>query len=229
MNNMYKTLSKIFNKIKSPLANKDDTNNFLDKCKGVIHIGANTGQERDIYFAHKLPVVWVEPIPEIFLQLQKNIESYPGQKAYNFLLSDKDEMNVTLHISSNDGLSSSVLNLKGHKEMWSDIDFVRSIELKSKTLPALIQENNIDVSNYDAMVLDTQGSELSILKGSIPVLNNFRFIKTEVSDFESYENACTLSQLTEWMNTQGFIIDSKYVFASKKNVGNYYDVLYRRK
>jgi hypothetical protein len=34
---------------------------YLAKCHGVIHVGANAGQERDLYAAHGLSVVWIEP------------------------------------------------------------------------------------------------------------------------------------------------------------------------
>jgi len=39
---------------------------FLDRVKGVIHVGANTGQERLIYESRQLNVFWVEPIPNVY-------------------------------------------------------------------------------------------------------------------------------------------------------------------
>src|SRR5665213_2643311 len=62
---------------------------FLAKVPGVIHVGANTGQERDLYQSHGVGVVWVEPIPNVFDQLVKNIAAYPAQRAFKALLTDK--------------------------------------------------------------------------------------------------------------------------------------------
>jgi hypothetical protein len=39
---------------------------FLRKVNGLIHIGANIGQERAIYAEYDLRVAWIEPIPDVF-------------------------------------------------------------------------------------------------------------------------------------------------------------------
>ena len=52
--------------------------------KGVLHLGASTGQERNAYDTYcKGWVIWVEAIPKVYLDLQQNIKSYPQQTAYN--------------------------------------------------------------------------------------------------------------------------------------------------
>ena len=47
--------------------------------KGIIHVGANVGQEADEY--QPRDVVWIEPIPSVFLKLQGNILKYKNQIA----------------------------------------------------------------------------------------------------------------------------------------------------
>ncbi|GMR17054.1 MAG: hypothetical protein BMS9Abin32_108 [Gammaproteobacteria bacterium] len=54
---------------------------FLRFAGGVVHVGANSGQERDLYALFDLPVLWVEPIAEVFRELQANIAGYPQQRA----------------------------------------------------------------------------------------------------------------------------------------------------
>ena len=46
------------------------------------------------------------------------------------------------------------------------------------------------MSKYDALVLDTQGSELLVLKGAAGLLPNIKYVQAEVADFESYSGAC---------------------------------------
>jgi 2-O-methyltransferase len=43
------------------------------------------GQERELYAAFGLRVVWIEPIPEVFESLKLNICPYPKQCAYRYL------------------------------------------------------------------------------------------------------------------------------------------------
>ena len=54
---------------------------FLRECRGVIHVGANTGRERDVYKKHGLRVLWIEANPEAFKVLFENIKNYKNQKA----------------------------------------------------------------------------------------------------------------------------------------------------
>ena len=72
-------------------------------------------------------------------------------------------------------------------------------------------------------MLDTQGSELMILKGASTVLPMFRFVKVEVPDFESYEGCCLSSELDEFMNSQGFRERRRDEFKSIPGVGTYSD------
>src|SRR5512142_1548427 len=50
---------------------------FLRRVRGVVHVGANTGQERDTYEKFGLDVLWIEPIPDVFQQLKTYLDGYP--------------------------------------------------------------------------------------------------------------------------------------------------------
>ena len=54
----------------------------LRKARGVVHLGANSGQERFIYARRGLDVVWVEAIPEVFAELQRNIGCLPPSSVF---------------------------------------------------------------------------------------------------------------------------------------------------
>ena len=74
------------------------------------------------------------------------------------------------HIASNEGASSSILPLAKHREMWPDISFLNDITLKSTTLTMFVRKEKVNLADFQALVLDTQGSELMILKGASAVL-----------------------------------------------------------
>ena len=203
-------------------------NRYLKDISGVIHVGANTGQERDLYERHNLQVLWIEPIPSVFEKLKNNISDYERQNAVKALITDVNNKEYNFNIANNDGASSSILDFSEHKEIWPDVHYEETLLLTSTTLEKLIKDERIDMNKYQALVLDTQGSELLVLKGSKSLLKYFKYISTEAADFESYENGCTLSEINEYLNDNGFIEISKRKFAESRAHGSYYNVLYRR-
>ena len=205
-----------------------DPDRFLKHISGVIHVGANTGQERHLYQQHDVRVLWIEPIPEVFDILMANIRCYPSQCAFQGLVTDKDDELYEFHVSNYEGVSSSILQLKLHKDIWPDVTFSKTLALRSVTLPSLLQRERIDIKDYDALIMDTQGTELLILKGAAPILRNLRFIKTEVPDFESYEGCCQLQDVNRFLEQHGFREYIRKPFAKRPDGGTYYDVVYRK-
>jgi len=206
-----------------------DPNRFLRSTRGVIHVGANVGQERELYRRHGLDVLWVEPIPDVFARLAANISGLPRQRALECLVTDRDDATYEFHVSNNDGESSSILDLKQHRDIWPTVDFTRTITLNSSTLATLLRRENVDVARYDALVMDTQGSELLVLRGADPVLSRFKFIKTEVPDFEAYAGCAKLEDIERFLLERGFVEIARNCFASRSGGGNYYDVVYGRR
>ncbi|HVY64270.1 MAG TPA: FkbM family methyltransferase [Gammaproteobacteria bacterium] len=205
-----------------------DPNRFLRSVRGVIHVGANVGQERELYARYGLDVLWIEPIPEVFVTLRANLEGFPRQRAVQALVTDRDGHAYEFHVASNAGESSSILELKQHRDVWPKVAFTRSINLRSVTLPALLEREGIDPGLYDALVMDTQGSELLVLEGAEPLLPRFAYIKTEVPDFEAYEGCVQLAELTAFLAARGYAELARHRFASRAAGGHYYDVVYRR-
>lgn len=210
---------------------------IFNKVNGIIHVGASEGQERDLYNNYSLNVLWIEPIPQIYQKLQNNIQNYSKQIGLNYLVTDKDDQEYDFYISNNNGESSSILELNLHKKTWPGVKYIDKIRLKSKTLPTIIKENNIDLDNYEAMILDTQGSELLILKSSVEILHKMKYVSLEVADFDSYKDCCKLNEVDEFFNNIGFKrIDLKkwswgkeYQFLWQEDKDrNYYDATYMR-
>jgi FkbM family methyltransferase len=218
---------KILRRLKSLLTPNPDR--FLKKASGVIHVGANTGGERDLYKKHGLRVVWVEPIPEVFQTLKANLAGYPAQRAFQALVTDLDNSEYPFHVSNRGGASSSILDLKLHRDIWPDVNYERTLVLTSTTLASLLEREKINAGDYDVLVMDTQGSELLVLRGADGILNQFKFIKTEVADFEAYAGCCQLRDIDRFLGERGFRQRSVHTFAERSEGGRYYDVVYERK
>ena len=210
------------------IAGHDAMSEFLGDVSGVIHIGAHTGQERELYARHGLEVLWVEPLPELFEALERNLQGFAKQRAIRALITDKAGEEYPFHVSSNAGASSSLLELKLHKDVWPDVTYTRTIQLKSETLVSLLQANNIDSTRYDALILDTQGSELLVLTGAAQLLGGFKYIQAEVADFEAYENCCQIDDVAAFLAEHGFVESARRVISTRPQGGAYYDIVYRK-
>lgn len=221
--NMFHALKRLFtNRVKQ---NSDE---FLGRCRGVIHAGANAGQERDLYARYGLPVIWIEALPAVYEELKANIAPYPKQTAICTLLTARDNETHVFRVANNAGQSSSILDLKYHKDIWPGVHFVEQVEMQSMTLPSALSSINADISRFDALVMDTQGSELLILQGAGDLLDGFDFIKTEAADFESYENCATVASLSGFLAGKGFRLAGRNKFAEHPSLGAYYDLLFER-
>ena len=220
---MQKTLSQ---QVKDIFRRNPDR--LLKKINGIIHVGANTGQEIKLYAQYGLPVVWIEPIPEVFETLQSNLAGVQKQIAIKGLVTDIDNKEYDFKLASNNGASSSILEFNLHQDIWPEVTFEKTIKLFSATLPSLLKNNNINISDYDMLVMDTQGSELLVLNGAIPILKNFTYIKTEVPNFESYKGCCQLEDLQAFLSQHGYKEFSRHKFATHPNGGNYYDIVYKK-
>lgn len=203
---------------------------YLLGLNGVIHIGANSGQERAYYQAAGLEVLWVEPIPDVFEKLVSNIHRYPRQRALSYLLSDVDGKTYELNIANNDAQSSSIFDLSLHAELWPEVQYVDRISLRSTRFDTMVDTEHIDLDRYEALILDTQGAELLILQGAGDLLSNFRFIKTEAADFEIYAGGAHLGDLIKHLAGFGFSELGRWKFADGPPEGSgCYDVIFERR
>ncbi len=224
---MKNKIAQVFAKQIAPLFRKNP-DKFFKGITGVIHVGANTGQEIQLYAEHNLNVIWIEPIDDVFETLKSNLKNFPRQIAVRGLVTDINNKEYEFNIASNNGASSSILDFNLHKDIWPEVTYEKTIKIFSKTLPTLLQDHNIDLSNYDMLVMDTQGSELLVLKGALPILSNFKFIKTEAPDFESYKGCCQLKDLESFFSVNGYQECFRNKFATHPNGGSYYDIIYKR-
>ncbi|MGI9178224.1 MAG: FkbM family methyltransferase [Pirellulales bacterium] len=176
---------------------------YLARVDGVLHVGAHTGQERWLYDRYGLAVVWVEPIPEVCDELRRNLREFPLQRAYRRLLTDRDGASYDLRLAGDDGLSSSLFDRAESRP--NAVAYVSWMSVRSSTLATLSREEGIDLSRYQALVLDVQGAELAVLHGAGEMLDRFRYIQVDGSDFEDYAGGCRLDEVKRFLAARGFI------------------------
>jgi FkbM family methyltransferase len=144
------------------------------------------------------------------------------------LVTDKDNKEYEFNVANNGGESSSIFDLGGHKDIWPEVGFKEKIMMKSKKLKTIIQKENLRLKDLNGLVLDTQGSELLVLKGAEELINEFRYINLEVADFKAYKNGCQLGEIENFLLENNFCELHRHRFATSSSGGNYYDIIYRR-
>jgi FkbM family methyltransferase len=211
--------------------NPDPTCEFIKDSKGIIHVGANTGQARDIYAGFGLPVVWIEAIPEVFRRLGENIAAYPNQRALNYLIADRDGEEYTFHVASNDGQSSSIFDLGRHVDVWPDIHYVQTEKMLGVGLRTALERHSVNLDEYDTLIMDVQGAELLVLKGAEAILDKFKFIRAEACDFEMYKGGCRLADLDAYLIPRGFerVMAWQFKRARGPQAESVYEALYQRR
>jgi FkbM family methyltransferase len=204
---------------------------FIKDSKGIIHVGANTGQERDIYAQAGLPVVWIEALQSQFRLLCENIAGCKNQRALNYLIADSDDKSTLFHIANNDGQSSSIFELGDHRKLWPEIDYAQETWENALTLKTVLQRHAVNLDEYDTLIIDVQGAELLVLKGAGDALDKFRFIRAETSDFELYKGGSRLKDLDEYLIPRGFnrVTTWQYKRSRDHATDFIYEALYEKK
>lgn len=177
-------------------------NKYQFKVTGIIHVGAHVGQEYEEYMETfgSVETHWFEPVENVFSKLSENLSGKPDVSLYNFGLGEDSFTTKMFVDSGNDAQSSSILKPKLHTEEFPHIEFPESsqIEIKVEKL------DNFFIESCNMLVLDTQGYELNVLKGSILTLKNIDYIFTEFNTIEMYENCPTLEDLDNFLREFGF-------------------------
>jgi len=163
--------------------------------KGVLHIGANVGEEAPVY--EQLGIkkqIWIEGNPEIFIRLKRNIAHNPHAVALNFVIGDENK-DVVFHIANNAGQSSSVLELGTHAIQHPDVKYINHIEAKMYRIDSL----DLDLTDVDFLNIDLQGAELMALKGMGDLLRQFKWAYLEVNKEHLYDNCVLINDLDLFM------------------------------
>ena len=168
--------------------------------RGVIHIGAFYGEEKNGYTnLGAKNVIWIEANPNYENIIRGNV----GDD--KIIITGVGNVNNTLSFNiANNGQSSSFLEFGTHLEEHPGIYFSEKIDVPVKRMVDIINENNININDYNLLNLDIQGYELEAFKGFDDLLNNFDFIYCEVNEKELYIGCPLINDVDEYLATFNF-------------------------
>lgn len=191
------------------------------KFNGVLHVGSNVGEERDVYREIGIEKqVWIEANPEIFLILKENISNNPQAIAFNICAGDENK-DVVLHISNNHSQSSSVLELGTHKIEHPNVYYVADVTVPMYKLEEFFAGIGVEgkFDDLDLLNIDVQGFELNVLKGMGDMVKQFKAIYLECNKDYVYEKCALVGDIDFYLGAYGFErVETKW--APNKNWGD---------
>jgi FkbM family methyltransferase len=161
--------------------------------KGILHVGAHECEELNAYekYIDRNKILWIEALDskvELCKQKYKNI------LIENAIVSDKIEK-IRFNVSNN-GQSSSILELGLHKTFHPHIHYIGYFEEETKILKDILPKYDIE---YNFLNFDIQGAELKALQGMEEYLNNVDYLYTEVNSDYVYKNCALIEELDEYL------------------------------
>lgn len=178
--------------------------NFLKvPIKGILHVGAHDCEEQDIYNKYMITpdkVLWFEAMPKKVEQ-QKNL--HPNYNIYHIVASDLDNQEVNFNITNN-GQSSSMLELETHLKHHPEIHVIDKVTLKTSRMDTFLKNNNVDIKNYNFINMDIQGAELKALTGFGELLNSIDYIYAEVNSEHLYKDCALVGEIDDYLAKFGF-------------------------
>lgn len=172
--------------------------------KTVVHVGANVGEELEMYTQHGVEsLIFFEPRISAFQALSERCQQYKNAfkelTLHNVALGTT-EGKITMYVASN-GQSSSILKPKHHLDVYPNIIFNHTNEVNITRGDKIFNSNN----PIDFLHIDVQGYELEVLKGFGDLLENIKVIECEANIRELYEGCALLEQVDEYLSAKKFV------------------------
>lgn len=196
----------------------------------ILDIGAADGATAH-YFSKtfpKAPVIGFEPIVKMFRIAQKANEGNPKVTIRNLALYNtigKKEINITANF-----LSSSIHELNNTEishQPGAQQDKFSLIE-KQEVRTSTLDEETKSLEEILLIKIDTQGSELHILRSGIETLKKTHLVLVEMNNHELYKNGCQYYDVDEFLRKQQFRLVDMIVVYRPDGLAMEYDAIYER-
>jgi FkbM family methyltransferase len=172
----------------------------LTKITGILHIGAHECEELNDYKnigVKDEDIIWIEGNEEIANKMKKTVKN-----VYNLLVSD-EEKDVEFIITNN-GQSSSILELEEHKKEHPNVYEIKRIIQKTQRIDTFFNNNNIEYK-YNFVNLDIQGAELKALKSMEIYLDKVEYIYIEVNLKHLYKDCPLIYDIDNFLEKYNFV------------------------
>jgi len=181
----------------------------LPKPKTLIQIGASGGQELEEFInAGITDAVLIEPLDMPFSILKHRVQNISSYIPFQALITSSNGKKFEFNIASNGGQSSSILEPDDHLLKFPHVRFPDKIELIGYRLDSIIKymekKKILHFNKIDMLYIDVQGAELFVLKGAGELLDNIKYIWTEVCPGNAYKNGARYQEIISFLDLYQF-------------------------
>jgi FkbM family methyltransferase len=192
------------------------------QLRGVVHVGANDGEEISWYLhVGRTPVLAFEPQQEVREEACENYRSEIDAglvRIEQLALGERDEF-ITLTVAANNG----VWDTKGASALgpvpkesalamgWIPPHTVRDVTAYCMRFDSWVGLNEFDLSPYNVLVVDVQGMEFQVLKGMGDTLLHFPYLMVECSAVPLWPGEAAGHEIAIWLADKGYRLDSPIV------------------
>ena len=191
--------------------------------RGVIHVGANEGQEMHWYLSHKLlPMVCFEPHPDAYNRLVEKWSGWSDDVTFvNCALGNEDgELTMRVPEDGDDEKTSSLIPIPTPGHGWTEVPMADVLRVPVRRFDSWAKESGVYLEAYNALAIDVQGMELQVLEGFGDLLQHFEFLAVEVSRVPVYEGEPSADEVIAWLAERGYHQETP--------VEDHLDVLFRK-
>lgn len=150
-----------------------------------------------------------EPDPRNIEEFKKRIDD-SRVLLYEIAIGDKDGLTTFNQSSTIYSSSLKNPNIENIQKTWPMINFENSFDVNVTTIDSFIKDNSIEI--VDFIWADVQGAEdLMISGGKNSLIDKVRYMYTEYSNVEYYENEPDLNKIIELMGDNWEVVQ---VFAA---------------
>jgi FkbM family methyltransferase len=172
------------------------TENGLDT---VFDVGANVGEfSREVRRRNPNSVIYAfEIIPQTFRELKKNTQGIEKIVIFNIGLFDENK-SIKMHIGKTSVVATAfkIEGMEDHNEYYQEVQSCEVIKGCD-----FIQNNRIE--KIDFLKIDTEGSDLRVIKGFEEEINKVKVIQFEYGIF-NIQSKDLLIDFYNYLEVQGF-------------------------
>jgi FkbM family methyltransferase len=169
----------------------------------VIDVGVRGGLDaRWKPFFANLSVVGFEPDPTEFARLSAQRWPYRVQFLPNALGANDGEV-ATLYLCKKPGCSSL---LRPNSQLCEEFGYGANLQVVGESTVTLSRMDCVCDVQPDVIKVDTQGTELDVLRGAGGLLQRTRAVELEVEFVPQYQNQALFADVDAFMRAQGFML-----------------------
>lgn len=181
----------------------------LEQPQSIIQVGASGGQELQQFIdAGIKDALLIEPLNMPFEILSNRVSAFPNYLAFKTLITSRNGKDIDFFVASNGGMSSSILEPNHHLDLYPQVLFPEKVTLTGFRLDSVVKllftQNKIRFEYSDMLYLDVQGAEIYVLKGAGEILDELKYVWTEVGLGQGYSGGASYSDVINFMHAYDF-------------------------